>query len=77
VRYGRQPAGPDATDEQGRRRPLSGSAEQIRADTEWLESQGVTEVFYDLNWDPLVGSPDVDPASAIARADEIVQALAP
>jgi probable F420-dependent oxidoreductase len=66
-----------ATDEQGRRRPLSGSAGQIREDTAWLETQGVTEVFYDLNWDPQVGSPEVDSASAIARADEIIAALAP
>ena len=39
--------------------------------------QGVTEIFYDLNWDPQVGSPDVDPAAATARAAEILDALAP
>ncbi len=37
----------------------------------------MTEVFYDLNWDPLVGSPDVDHAAAVARAGEILAALAP
>jgi hypothetical protein len=37
----------------------------------------VTEVFYDLNWDPLIGSPDADPAASAARADEILDALAP
>jgi alkanesulfonate monooxygenase SsuD/methylene tetrahydromethanopterin reductase-like flavin-dependent oxidoreductase (luciferase family) len=72
VRYGQE-----STDEQGRRRLLSGSADQIREDAGWLGGQGVTELFYDLNWDPLVGSPDLAGASAIARADEIVQALAP
>ena len=64
-------------DEHGRRRRLSGSYEQIRQDTDWLAEQGVTEVFYDLNWDPLVGSPDVAPAAAVARAQEIMHALAP
>jgi probable F420-dependent oxidoreductase len=64
-------------DGDGRRRPLSGSYEQVRADTEWLGEQGVTEVFYDLNWDPLVGSPEVEPAAAAARAEEIMRALAP
>jgi probable F420-dependent oxidoreductase len=61
----------------GGRRLLSGSYEQIRADTAWLADHGVTEVFYDLNWDPQVGSPDADPAAAAARAGEILDALAP
>jgi probable F420-dependent oxidoreductase len=56
---------------------LSGSYDQIRADTAWLASQGVTEVFYDLNWDPQIGSPDADPAAAVRRAGEILDALAP
>ncbi len=60
----------------GRRR-LSGSLAQIRSDTLWLETQGVTEVFYDLNWDPLIGSVSVDPAAATARASELLEALAP
>jgi probable F420-dependent oxidoreductase len=59
------------------RRLLSGSPAQIREDTSWLGGQGVTEVFYDLNWDPLVGSPDADPAAATARAEELLEALAP
>jgi probable F420-dependent oxidoreductase len=56
---------------------LSGSPGQIRDDTRWLGEQGVTEIFYDLNWDPLVGSPDVEPAAATARAQELLDALAP
>jgi probable F420-dependent oxidoreductase len=56
---------------------LSGSPDQIREDTRWLAGQGVTEVFYDLNWDPMVGSPGADPAAATARAEEILEALAP
>ncbi|MGH3382775.1 MAG: LLM class flavin-dependent oxidoreductase, partial [Actinoallomurus sp.] len=70
-------AGEDARDESGERTRLSGSYEQIREDAAWLGEQGVTELFYDLNWDPRVGSPDLDPASATARAKEILEALAP
>jgi alkanesulfonate monooxygenase SsuD/methylene tetrahydromethanopterin reductase-like flavin-dependent oxidoreductase (luciferase family) len=72
VRAGAPVAGPD-----GQRLPLSGSYDQIRADTERLGTLGVTEVFYDLNWDPEIGSPDVDPAAATERAGKIMQALAP
>ncbi len=70
-------AGPEVAGPGGGRRLLSGSPAQIRKDTEWLATQGVTEVFYDLNWDPLVGSPSVDPAAAAARASELLDALAP
>jgi hypothetical protein len=56
---------------------LSGSYAQIREDVAWLESCGVTEVFYDLNWDPLVGDPAASPESAAARASEVMEALAP
>lgn len=70
--------GDSADDGGGLRRPLlSGSFDQIRADTAWLGEQGVTEVFYDLNWDPLIGSPDADPRAATERAAEILEALAP
>lgn len=67
----------DEPDTGGGRRLLSGSYDQVRADVARLGEQGVTELFYDLNWDPLVGSPDVDPASAARRAEEIMHALAP
>jgi probable F420-dependent oxidoreductase len=72
VRAGKPVNGAD-----GNRLLLSGSYEQIRADTAWLGEHGVTEVFYDLNWDPLVGSPDADPAAATGRAEEIMVELAP
>ncbi len=61
----------------GERLLLSGSYAQIRADASWLGEHGVTELFYDLNWDPLIGSPDVDHEAATARAAEIMAALAP
>jgi probable F420-dependent oxidoreductase len=63
--------------EGGSRVLLTGSYDDIRGDTEWLAQQGVTEVFYDLNWDPLVGAPDADPVGAATRAAEILEALAP
>jgi probable F420-dependent oxidoreductase len=72
VRAGSEAKGPD-----GGRRLLSGSFAQIREDAAWLGEQGVTELFYDLNWDPQVGSPSVSPESAADRADEILGELAP
>jgi probable F420-dependent oxidoreductase len=70
-------AGQEATGKDGKRLLLSGSYEQIRADVEWLGDQGVTEVFYDFNWDPMIGSPTVTQAAAVARADEALDALKP
>jgi probable F420-dependent oxidoreductase len=61
----------------GERLLLSGSFEQIREDTAWLESCGVTEVFYDMNWDPLVGDPAGAEGRAVLRASEVLEALAP
>lgn len=62
----------------GERGPrLSGSPDDIRADLAWLGEQGVTEVFLDLNWDTLIGSPTADPAQATVRADDLLNALAP
>ncbi len=68
---------PVTVPEGGGRVLLSGSFDDIRGDTRWLAEQGVTEIFYDLNWDPLVGAPDADPAGAAARAAEILDGLAP
>jgi probable F420-dependent oxidoreductase len=73
VRWG----APVTVPEGGGRLLLSGSFDDIRGDTQWLAEQGVTEIFYDLNWDPLVGSPGADPLGATARATEILDGLAP
>ena len=70
-------AGAEVTGPEGGRRLLSGSFAQIREDAAWLGEQGVTELFYDLNWDPQVGSPSVEPQAAAARAEEILGGLAP
>jgi probable F420-dependent oxidoreductase len=56
---------------------LSGSYDDIRADTAWLAEQGVTELYYDLNWDERIGNPAVDAAEAVALATDIAEALAP
>lgn len=56
---------------------LSGSFAQIRADVEWLGEQGVTELFYDLNWDPEIGHPDASADAATERAQELMEALKP
>jgi probable F420-dependent oxidoreductase len=70
-------SGPEAKGPGDARRLLSGSFAQIREDAAWLGEQGVTELFYDLNWDPRVGSPSVEPEAAAARAEVILTELAP
>ena len=59
------------------RRPLTGTAEQIRSDLDLLADQGVTEVFLDLNWDPETVSDDVDALTAVENARRVLTALAP
>jgi probable F420-dependent oxidoreductase len=61
----------------GERRRLSGSYDQIREDIRWLGSCGVTELFYDMNFDPAVGNPAADEGKAVLRACEILEELAP
>lgn len=61
----------------GKRKLLSGSTEQILGDVAWLGEQGVTELFYDLNFDPAIGNPGVAAAASADRAEEILRALAP
>jgi probable F420-dependent oxidoreductase len=57
--------------------PLSGDWAQIKANADLYAQAGVTELFYDLNWDPLIGGPEADPRAAGERAEEILTALAP
>jgi alkanesulfonate monooxygenase SsuD/methylene tetrahydromethanopterin reductase-like flavin-dependent oxidoreductase (luciferase family) len=70
-------AGAEAKGADGGRRLLSGSYAQILEDTAWLAGQGVTELFYDLNWDPQIGNPEIAPQAAADRAAEILTELAP
>ena len=58
-------------------RLLSGTHEKIREDAAWLADQGVTELFYDLNYDRAIGSPDADPTAGVDRALTIIHALRP
>jgi probable F420-dependent oxidoreductase len=58
-------------------RLLSGSYDKIREDAAWLAEQGVTELFYDLNYDRAIGSPDADPAAGVDRALKTIHALRP
>jgi probable F420-dependent oxidoreductase len=59
------------------RRPLTGTIDEIRSDIDMLATQGVTELFIDLNFDPQIGSPHADPARSRRHADEALKALAP
>ncbi len=59
------------------RAPLTGSADQIRADLADLARQGVDEVFLDLNFDPEVGNPAADPAASVERAYRTLETFAP
>jgi probable F420-dependent oxidoreductase len=59
------------------RRPLQGTREQVLDDLAALRAQGVTEVFFDLNFSPRVGSPDVDAGAALEYADRVLEAFAP
>ncbi len=67
----------DRPDERQDRRPLHGSAAQVREDLHHLQAQGVTEAFVDLNFDPTIGSPTADPGQAIARAHQALADFAP
>lgn len=60
----------------GRRPPLTGTVQQVRADLADLAEQGITEAFLDLNFDPEIGSPDADPAESRRRADDVLEAFA-
>jgi probable F420-dependent oxidoreductase len=56
---------------------LTGTYEEIRADAAWLGEQGVTELYYDLNWHDHIGNPDISLESATELAMEIIDSLAP
>jgi probable F420-dependent oxidoreductase len=56
---------------------LTGAYDEIRADAAWLGEQGVTELYYDLNWHDHVGNPDAAPGRAEDLAMEIIESLAP
>ncbi|MEV6299039.1 TIGR03619 family F420-dependent LLM class oxidoreductase [Actinoplanes sp. NPDC051861] len=57
--------------------PLSGTWQQIRDGAQRYADAGATELFYDPNWEPRVGAPDIDPDTAAAFGEEILTELAP
>jgi probable F420-dependent oxidoreductase len=61
----------------GARAPLTGTLDEIREDLATLAASGMTEAFIDLNFDPLVGSPDADAAASLRHARSVLEALAP
>lgn len=59
------------------RKPLQGTVAQIKDDLAAVEGQGVTEVFLDLNFDPLVVGSGTDPAQAMQHAEKVLSSFAP
>jgi probable F420-dependent oxidoreductase len=57
--------------------PLYGPYERVRENMAGLAEQGITEVFYDPNFDPAIVGPDVSPETALAKVLEMLAALAP
>ncbi|MBB4909710.1 LLM class flavin-dependent oxidoreductase [Actinophytocola algeriensis] len=56
---------------------LTGTYDEIRADADWLGEQGVTDLYYDLNWHDRIGNPDVPLEEATEQAMTIIEALRP
>ena len=61
----------------GDRRPLWGSLDQIRSDVARYRDAGLDELFFELNFDPAIGSPDADPKASMATALLLLEELAP
>jgi alkanesulfonate monooxygenase SsuD/methylene tetrahydromethanopterin reductase-like flavin-dependent oxidoreductase (luciferase family) len=57
--------------------PLGGGYQQLRDATAWLAEQGVTELFYDPNFDPTIVGADVSPGAAVRTVTEMMTALKP
>jgi probable F420-dependent oxidoreductase len=59
------------------RRPLQGTADQIREDLRTLHGQGVTEVFFDLNFSPRAVAENVTAGEAVEYAELVLNTFAP
>jgi probable F420-dependent oxidoreductase len=59
------------------RRPLWGSLDQIRADVARYRDAGLDELFFELNFDPTIGSRDADPKASMSTALHLLETLAP
>jgi len=60
-------------DDNAGRRPLHGTAQQIRDDLDRLHDKGVSEVFFDLNFHPAVGSPAVNADESLRFARLVLE----
>jgi hypothetical protein len=67
----------DALPDDDERRPLWGSLDQIRSDVGRYRDLGLDELFFELNFDPTIGSRTADPKSSMATALHLLEALAP
>ena len=59
------------------RKPLQGTADQIRSDLDELARSGVTEVFLDQNYDSRMVSGEWDAPTAMDHAEQLLTELAP
>ncbi|MCW2493423.1 MAG: family F420-dependent class oxidoreductase [Frankiales bacterium] len=64
-------------DDASNRRPLHGTARQIKDDLSRLADQGVTEVFLDLNFVASVGDPKADPVASMQYGVKVLETFAP
>jgi alkanesulfonate monooxygenase SsuD/methylene tetrahydromethanopterin reductase-like flavin-dependent oxidoreductase (luciferase family) len=69
--------GEPVTDREGRRRLLTGSADDVREDFATLAEQGVTELFIDPNFSPDVVFDGADSAGSLATALELLETFPP
>jgi probable F420-dependent oxidoreductase len=59
------------------RRPLWGSLDQIRTDVDRYRDAGLDELFFELNFDPTIGSVGADPKASMEVALHLLESLAP
>jgi alkanesulfonate monooxygenase SsuD/methylene tetrahydromethanopterin reductase-like flavin-dependent oxidoreductase (luciferase family) len=59
------------------RRPLWGTLDQVAEDIARYQEAGLDELFIELNFDPAIAAPDVDPDRSLATALTVLEALAP
>jgi hypothetical protein len=61
----------------GDRRPLWGTLDQVADDIARYREAGLDELFVELNFDPAIAAPDVDPGRSLDTALTVLEALAP
>jgi len=56
---------------------MTGTVDKVRTDLETYAEAGANEVFLDLNFDELIGSPEADPARSMDIARRVLETFAP